>query len=155
VRTTVTLQDACRAIRAAELGGLVWKAGIWLIPTALIIKVPGAPVTVLRLVGDLGLVSFVGAVCFGCVGFSLRFGCVRWPIIESISENAFGIYFFHFLFVLWTQFALLALPLPAIIKGVSVLIVSLLLSWLTSIAAWRMLMLTRPLLGPAWLRTSA
>jgi glucans biosynthesis protein C len=66
--------------------------------------------------------------------YSLRFGIVRWPIIDGISENAFGIYFFHFLFVLWMQFALLGVPLPAVIKGVSVLIVSLLLSWLTSIA---------------------
>jgi hypothetical protein len=120
---------------------------VWLIPTALIIKVPGAQVTILRLISDLGLVSFVGAACFGFVGFSLRFGGARWPLIEGISENAFGIYFFHFLFVLWAQFAFLALPLPAIIKGGSVLIVSLVLSWLTSIGAWRMLMLARPLLG--------
>jgi len=119
---------------------------IWLMPTALIIKVPGAQVAILRLIGDLGLVGFAAAACFGFVSFSLRFGGARWPIIESISENAFAIYFFHFLFVLWAQFAFLALPLPAIIKGISVLIVSLLLSWLTSIGAWRTLMVIRPVL---------
>jgi surface polysaccharide O-acyltransferase-like enzyme len=86
--------------------------------------------------------TFVGAACFGFVGFSLRFGVARWPITDGIAENAFGIYFFHFPFVTWMQFAFLALPLPAIVKGISALLVSLLLSWLTSIAVRRMLVLT-------------
>jgi glucans biosynthesis protein C len=37
---------------------------IWLIPTALIVKVPSAPLTILRFIGDLGLLIFVGAACF-------------------------------------------------------------------------------------------
>ena len=102
----------------------VWVAGsfvaffLWVIPTALIVKVPGAPVPVLQLIGDLGLVTFAGAACFSMTAVFLRFAAVPWsPIVDTVSENAYGIYFFHYLFALWLQFLLLDLAIPAIGKG--------------------------------------
>ena len=100
------------------------------------------------------MLIFVAAACFGFLGFFLRFGSACWPLIDGISENSFGIYFFHFFFVMWMQYAFLDLPLPAVIRGIAVLLVSLLLSWLTSIATWRMLMAVRSLLGYAKLISS-
>ena len=50
-------------------------------------------------------------------------------ILAALAENAFGIYFFHFGFVLWLQYMLLSLP-PA--SGIKFAIVSsgvLVLSW--------------------------
>jgi hypothetical protein len=123
----------------------IWVAGsfisflLWLIPTALIVKAPAAPVAILSFIGDLGVVVFAGAASFGMIGLCLRFANARWPIIDSISEYAYGIYFFHFLFVLWLQFALLNLPIPALVKGVTVLIAVLLLSWTASVATRRIL----------------
>ena len=54
-----------------------------------------------------------------------------------MAENAYGIYFYHYLFVLWLQFALLDVDLPAIAKGLIVLVGTGSLSWLASVATNR------------------
>ncbi len=120
---------------------------LWIIPTALIMKVPGASVPGLRVAADLGLVIFVAAACCSMTAIFLRFATARWPIIDSISENAYGIYFFHYVFVLWLQFTLLGLAIPAIGKGLVVLIVTLTLSWAASVGTNRILASGRLLLG--------
>jgi hypothetical protein len=114
---------------------VIWVIGsllsflLWIIPTAMVMKGGGAPVAALQLAGNLGLVIFVGAACFGMAAVFLRFGTGRWPIIDSISEHAFGIYFFHYAVVLWLQYALLDLRFPAVGKGLIVFIVAAVLSW--------------------------
>jgi glucans biosynthesis protein C len=120
---------------------------LWIIPMALFMKVPGAAVAGLRVAGDLGLVIFVAAACFSMTAVFLRFATVRWPIIDSISENAYGIYFFHYVFVLWLQFTLLGLAFPAIGKGLILLIATLVLSWAASVVTNRILASARLLLG--------
>lgn len=131
----------------------IWAAGsfasflLWLIPMALIVKAPGAPVGALRVIGDLALVIFAATACFGMTAVCLRFATTRWPIIDNISENAFGIYFFHYAFALWLQFALLGLSFPAVAKGLFVLIATLTLSWAASAVTNRILANARPLLG--------
>jgi len=123
----------------------IWVVGsfaaffVWVIPTALIMKMPGVPVAALRVIGDLGLVTFAAAACFGMTALFLRFAAARWPIITPISEHAYGIYFFHYLFVLWLQFLLLDFALPAIGKGLAVLVGAVILSWAASIVTSRIL----------------
>jgi hypothetical protein len=133
-----------------------WVAGsfaaffLWVVPTALIVKVPGAPVAVLQLIGDLGLVTFAGAACFSMTAVFLRFAAVPWsPIVDTVSENAYGIYFFHYLFALWLQFLLLDLAIPAIGKGAIVFLATVTLSWAASVLTTWVLasgrtLLTRP-----------
>jgi surface polysaccharide O-acyltransferase-like enzyme len=48
-------------------------------------------------------------------------------IVDTISENAYGIYFFHYTLAIWLQYALLRWSLPAIAKGLVVFICTLLL----------------------------
>src|SRR5260370_38454657 len=67
----------------------------------------------------------------------LRFAAARWPIFDAVSENAYGIYLFHYVFVLWTQYLLLGVSLPAIAKGLIVFAVSVVLSWAASAALRR------------------
>ncbi len=128
---------------------------LWIIPTALVMKVPDGPVAVLRLIGDLGLVTFAAGACFSMTAVFLRFADARWPIIDTISENAYGIYFFHYLFVVWLQYMLLDLAFPAIGKGLAVFVGTVLLSWAASVATNRLLAGARPLLvrGTAFLGT--
>ena len=57
---------------------------------------------------------------------------MRRRILGGISENAYGIYLFHYVFVVWTQYTLLQVPMPAIVKGAIVLSVTLALSWAVS-----------------------
>jgi len=112
-----------------------WLAGaavafvLWLAATGLIVTGSGAGIPGLQLAADLGFVLFAASACFGLAATFLRFAAVRLPILDGISENAYGIYLFHYLFVLWTQYALLGLALPAAAKGVIVFLVTLALSW--------------------------
>ncbi len=129
---------------------LLWLIGgiaaffLWLIPTALLVKMPEGPVVVLRVIGDLGLVTFAAAISFALVALFLRFAAVHWPVIDGISENGYGIYFFHYLFTLWLQYALLSFALPAVAKGVIVLIGTVAFSWAASL-------LTNTIVANGWL----
>jgi surface polysaccharide O-acyltransferase-like enzyme len=60
--------------------------------------------------------------------------------LESLSTNAYGIYLLHYIFVVWLQYALLAVDLNAIGKATIVFAGALTLSWaasagLTTVAA--------------------
>ena len=120
-----------------------WLAGIpasfvlWIVPTGLIVKGHGAALPGLQILADLGAVLFAASACFGLSAVFLRFAAVRLPILDGVSENAYGIYLFHYVFVLWTQYLLLDVSLPAIAKGGIVLAVSLVLSWAASAALRR------------------
>jgi hypothetical protein len=48
---------------------------------------------------------------------------------NSLSENAYLIYLVHYIFVVWCQFMLLDLSIPAFLKFVSTFSVSLVLGW--------------------------
>jgi peptidoglycan/LPS O-acetylase OafA/YrhL len=121
----------------------LWLAGIpaafvlWIIPTGLIVKGHGAALPGLQIFADLGAVLFAASACFGMSAAFLRFAAARWPIFDAVSENAYGIYLFHYVFVLWTQYLLLGVSLPAIAKGSIVFAVSVALSWAASAALRR------------------
>lgn len=59
--------------------------------------------------------------------FKTFFNKSRWA---SLSDNAYGIYLVHYIFVIWCQYYLLNYTLPAVIKFGITFIVSVLLSWL-------------------------
>ena len=54
--------------------------------------------------------------------------------LDSLSENAYGMYLVHYVFVVWMQYALLDAALLAIAKATIVFGVTLLLSWATTAA---------------------
>jgi peptidoglycan/LPS O-acetylase OafA/YrhL len=112
---------------------------VWLIPTALIEKVPDVPVATLRVVGDFGLVMFVGTACFSMTAVFQRFVRTPLPIIDEVSEHGYGVYFFHYPILLWLQYALLGLVWPAIAKGVIVLAVTVVASLAASMLTDRLL----------------
>jgi peptidoglycan/LPS O-acetylase OafA/YrhL len=53
-------------------------------------------------------------------------------VADSLSNNAYGIYLLHYIFVIWLQWALLLLDLPAVLKGFVVVAGAVGLSWVTS-----------------------
>jgi peptidoglycan/LPS O-acetylase OafA/YrhL len=111
------------------LAGAVAAFVLWITATGLIVTGQGAALPGLQIAADLGFVLFAASACFGLAAAFLRFAAARWPVFDSISENAYGIYLFHYVFVIWTQYALLGLALPAVVKGVIVFTVTLALSW--------------------------
>jgi hypothetical protein len=78
---------------------------------------------------DVAYAIACAAGCFAALALCLRFGAVRSAILASLSDNAFGIYVVHIGFVVWLQYAFLALAAPAIVKASMVFAGSLLLSW--------------------------
>jgi len=83
----------------------------------------------LQIMAGVGFVLFAATACFSALALAFRFAAGRWPILDHISENAYGIYFFHYPFVLWSQYLLLGVAFPAVAKGLVVLASTVILSW--------------------------
>jgi peptidoglycan/LPS O-acetylase OafA/YrhL len=116
----------------AWLVGVVAAFLLWAVPAALIEKSQLA-LPVLGITRELGFVLFALSACFASIAFFLRFA-TRRRIFWSISENAYGIYLFHYVFVIWMQYSLLQFPIPAIVKGAIVLGATLVLSWAAAVS---------------------
>lgn len=69
------------------------------------------------------------AIIFGVIGIFLRSTKKRICIIDNLSDNAYGIYIIHYLFVTWLQYWLLSANLHAIPKATIVFTGTLILSW--------------------------
>lgn len=81
------------------------------------------------------VLSCTASTLWGLAMF-LRFGNTRVRVMDSLCENAYGIYLVHYLFVIWLQYSLLRAPLAAMAKGSIVFLGALALSW-ASVAALR------------------
>jgi surface polysaccharide O-acyltransferase-like enzyme len=69
------------------------------------------------------------AISFSVMALFVRFARRRIWIFDSLSENEYGMYLIHYMFVSWLQLAILTAPLPAVAKGLIVFTGVLLLSW--------------------------
>lgn len=63
------------------------------------------------------------------LGLARSFFITARPLADSFSENAYGIYIFHYGFVTWIQFYLLTKPFPAVLKFLISFLVALAASW--------------------------
>lgn len=115
---------------AAALGSLL----VWMGFTALTFDDGDKAPVILQFAANLSFVLACASGCFFFVAVFLRFGQHRSKVYDGLSESAYGMYLVHYVFVVWMQYALLDLPLFAIIKGAIVFIVALLLSWGTTTA---------------------
>ncbi|MGH7054827.1 MAG: hypothetical protein ACREFA_13560, partial [Stellaceae bacterium] len=60
---------------------------------------------------------------------TLRWGRRFSRLLDSLKDNAYGMYIIHYIFVVWLQYALLPAALPGIAKGSLVFAGTLLASW--------------------------
>lgn len=88
----------------------------------------------LNIVGGVSFAVTCGAISFAFLALFVRFATRRRWIYDSLSENEYGMYLIHYMFVSWLQLAILGSSLPAIEKGMLVFAGVLLLSWGTSAA---------------------
>jgi membrane-bound acyltransferase YfiQ involved in biofilm formation len=65
----------------------------------------------------------------GLTAVFVRFAQRHVPILDSLSANSYGIYIIHYLVVIWLQYALLRIDLPAVVKGAIVFFGGLALCW--------------------------
>ncbi len=105
---------------------------LWITLAALMVA--GDALPGLQIGSVLAQATFAASACFAAAAIFQRFAARSWPILDSISENAYGIYLFHYLFVLWTQYLLLGAALPAIVKAALVFGIVLSLSWAATTA---------------------
>jgi peptidoglycan/LPS O-acetylase OafA/YrhL len=89
--------------------------------------------TLVYLAAYLAVVLAIACTCFGLVALFLRFANVSWTVSDSLAEHAYTIYLVHYVFVVWAQYALLGVALPAIAKGFLVFATALLLSWAVAV----------------------
>lgn len=79
---------------------------------------------------------YVISCTLSCIAFVCTFRTIAntaIPWMDSLSANAYLIYLVHYIFVIWTQWLLLAPDMPALIKFHIVFITALAFSWLLSI----------------------
>ena len=79
---------------------------------------------------------YVSSCTLSCIAFLTTFRATvnnTRPWMDSLTANAYMIYLVHYIFVLWTQFILLPLPAPALIKFILSFSSTLALSWGLSI----------------------
>ncbi len=81
------------------------------------------------IVSETAFVICCGATVFGMIGLFLRFAKRRVGIFDSLSENSYGIYIVHWLFVTWLQYLLLGRTLAPGVKAMVVFLGTLVLSW--------------------------
>lgn len=98
----------------------------------------GSPALGLQIAADLSFVPACAAGCFFLIAACLRYATGRLRLIDYLSANAYGIYLVHYVFIVWLQYALLAMPLLAIVKAAIVLGGTLVLSLATVAAAQRL-----------------
>jgi len=118
-----------RALAAALIFLLVWMA-----LTGFSISHPAAGVAI---AADVGFVPACAAGCFSLIAMCSRFAACPSRPLDYLAANAYGIYVVHYLFVVWLQFALLDLPLFAVVKASIVFGAALLLSLVTAAALRR------------------
>ena len=95
---------------------------------------PRSPLSpgVANLIGGCFFALTCGAISFAFLALFVRFVTRRNPIFDSLSDNEYGMYLIHYMFVSWLQMALLAIALGPITKTIAVFTGVLLLSWATS-----------------------
>jgi hypothetical protein len=74
------------------------------------------------------------SISFAFLALFVRFATKRRWLWDSLSENEYGMYLIHYIFVSWLQLAVLRSSMPAIEKGILVFAGVLLLSWGASAA---------------------
>jgi glucans biosynthesis protein C len=91
-------------------------------------------------------VTSCGSICLFLLTLFLRFANRPLPGLDFLSDNAFGLYLIHYVFVVWLQYMLLEVATFAIIKALVVFGGTLVLSYAT-VAAIRRVVAVVKLVG--------
>ena len=113
---------------------------LWLGMVALAMADDG-PSLAVQLLQALSFVLCCAAGVLFMLALFLRFAHRRLPLLEPLSDKTYGIYLVHYVFSIWLQYALLGLPIAAVVKAATVFAGTLSMSFL-SVAALRRIPLT-------------
>jgi peptidoglycan/LPS O-acetylase OafA/YrhL len=123
----------------APEGKLAWR-WIWWCVASLIAFVAATAIAIAsfsakgspQVWGTIGGISFALSCAASSLAFLalfIRFAKARNRVLDSLRDNAYGMYLIHYAFVSWLQYAVLKTALPAIAKGSVVFLGTLALAW--------------------------
>ncbi len=102
---------------------------LWIGPTALTVDAGEDSPLGLSFIAAVGFAMACASSSFFALAVFLRFAARHSRAFASLSQNAYGMYLIHYVFVVWLQYALLGLAVFAFIKAVIVFAGTLALSW--------------------------
>jgi surface polysaccharide O-acyltransferase-like enzyme len=77
----------------------------------------------------LAFAMFAAAMTFTVPAIFLRFAKSRFPLLDAMQPQAYGIYLLHFIPLIWLQYLVYDPPLPAFAKFAIVFVGTLSTSW--------------------------
>jgi glucans biosynthesis protein C len=102
----------------------------WLGVAGLAMQFAGPPFG-LQFLQAVCFVTSCGSICLFLLTLFLRFANRPLPALDFLSDNAFGLYMIHYVFVVWLQYMLLGVATFAIVKALVVFAGTLILSYVT------------------------
>ncbi|MGO8697283.1 MAG: acyltransferase family protein [Limisphaerales bacterium] len=97
----------------------------------------------LHIAGDFAYTITCAAICMACLSVFLRFARSRGALLDNFCACAFGIYLIHYPVVNWLQHALLSFRFSGFLKGATVALGGLVLSWLVMLILRRLAIIAR------------
>jgi peptidoglycan/LPS O-acetylase OafA/YrhL len=110
------------------LGAALVGFALWAVPTSQMLDGRQAPMTI-QLAAGLGFAVACASGSFCFLAVCLRFATGRNRALDSLSTNAYSMYLLHYPFVVWLQYAMLGIALPAVGKAAIVFGGAVLMSW--------------------------
>lgn len=117
----------------AWLAAALATFALWMGLTALTIDDGAAAPFGLQLAANISYVLACASSSLAVTAVFLRFATTRVPMLESLKDNAYGMYIVHYVFVVWLQYALLNAPLFAVAKAAIVFTGALAMSWAAAV----------------------
>jgi Acyltransferase family len=77
----------------------------------------------------LFFVAFSAAILFTILAYFLRFKQSGWSILDPMQPDTYGMFLVHYPIVLWLQYWLFDMDLPAIVKAAVAFVLTVALSW--------------------------
>jgi surface polysaccharide O-acyltransferase-like enzyme len=88
-----------------------------------------APPQVWKVSYGLAFAAYSAAMAFTVLAFVLRFTGPGSGLLDAMQPSAYGIYLFHYVFIIWLQYAVYDHSFPAVVKFAIVFAGTLSLSW--------------------------
>jgi peptidoglycan/LPS O-acetylase OafA/YrhL len=98
-----------------------------------------------QVIYGLFFVAFSAAILLAILAYFLRFKRYGWSILDPMQPDAYGMFLVHYPIVLWLQYWLFDLNLPAIVKATVAFVLTVILSWAATAALRRIPGATRVL----------
>ncbi|MFZ1990996.1 MAG: acyltransferase family protein, partial [Alphaproteobacteria bacterium] len=97
----------------------------------------GQPRQLWELIGGVAFAFSCAASSFACLAVFLKFFEHRASVLDSLRDNSYGIYLFHYGLVNWLQYELLPRELPALAKFGIVFVGAAVSAWIISLVLRR------------------